>query len=80
MSLSEGDIPERRNAVLQTQSKTWLWTGDLSKRYRRSTRTIKRWITAGKLPPPTRMPNGRGAWTNTVIEEHERGLVGGEAA
>lgn len=62
------------------QSKTWFWTRDLAKRYKRSTRTIKRWQKSRKLPPPTRMPNGRDAWADTVIEEHERGLVGGGAA
>jgi hypothetical protein len=79
MSLSEGDIPNRRNAVLQIRSRLF-WTGDLAKRYNRSTRTIKRWKKSGRLPPSTRMPNGRDAWTDTVIETHERNLVGGGEA
>jgi hypothetical protein len=81
MSLSEDDIPEQKECRLQAQSKTWLWRKDLAERYRRSPRQIRRWELAGLLPPGTKMPNGRTAWIEAEIEEHERALVGsGEAA
>jgi hypothetical protein len=81
MSLSQGDIPNRRNVALQTQTKTrFLWGPDLAVRYNRTLRTITRWKKSGKLPPSIRMPNGREAWTDTVIEQHERNLVGGDEA
>jgi predicted site-specific integrase-resolvase len=40
-------------------------------------RTIERWTKTGKLPPATKLPNGRNAIAEDVIEVHERGLVGG---
>jgi len=78
----------RRNAVLVSnrtiyealRKKKRLWTHDLAQRYNCHPRTIKRWQKLGKLPPPTRMPNGRLANTEDEIEGHERGLVAGEAA
>ena len=58
----------------------WLWTPDLAERYNRSPRQIKRWRDTGKIPAGTIMPNGREAWTDTQIEEHEKSLVGGGEA
>jgi len=66
-----------------TQPKVEFFFGEtsLAKRYGVTPRTIQRWMKGGKLPSPTTLPSGRPAWANTVIEAHERGLVGrGEAA
>jgi hypothetical protein len=50
--------------------------GDLAERYHVDERTIQRWRESRKLPPATTLPSGRPAWANTVIEAHERALVG----
>jgi uncharacterized protein YjcR len=73
------NVSKRSISYAAPQKKKWLWTRDVAERYNCSPRTVKRWKKAGKLPPPTKMPNGRDAWTNAQIEEHERSLVGGEA-
>ena len=55
------------------------WQIDLAKRYNVNERTIQRWKKSGKLPPPDLKmpPHGREAWTDTVIETHEKSFVGG---
>ena len=59
----------------------WFSQTALAKRYGVTTRTVQRWTKSGKLPPPDKLPRGRAAWGDIVIEAHERGLVGnGEAA
>jgi hypothetical protein len=57
------------------------WQHDLAKRYNVHPRSIQRWKKSGKLPPPDlEMPNGREAWSDTRIEQHEHArLVGGGA-
>jgi predicted site-specific integrase-resolvase len=58
----------------------WLPKRLVAERYNASARTIERWVKQGRLPKPTRLPNGRDYWANTVLEEHERNLVGGGEA
>jgi predicted DNA-binding transcriptional regulator AlpA len=49
----------------------------LADRYNTCTRSIDRWVKAGRFPQPIRLPNGHHAWADTVIEAHERSFVGG---
>lgn len=45
----------------------------LAERYETTTRSIDRWITSGRFPPPDlRLPSGQGRWSETTIEAHER--------
>jgi predicted site-specific integrase-resolvase len=57
----------------------YLWKRNVAERYSVSTRTVDRWKKDGRLPRPTRMPNGREAWTDEQLETNERNAVGGEA-
>jgi predicted site-specific integrase-resolvase len=54
----------------------WFPKREVANRYGTCARTIERWVKSGRFPPPTRMPNGRDYWPNTVIDAHERSLVG----
>ena len=45
---------------------------DLSKRYRRTSRTINGWKNEGILPPPDGTINGRDYWYPETIEANER--------
>ena len=49
----------------------------LAERYGgKSTRTIDRWVEAGRFPrPDIRLPNGQPAWADATIEQHERASV-----
>jgi predicted DNA-binding transcriptional regulator AlpA len=54
------------------------WTKpNLAMRYGgKSTRTIDRWVEAGRFPPPDiRLPNGQPAWSDATIEQHELASV-----
>lgn len=67
---------------METQAKIQKWypTRQVAARYGTSTRTIERWVKAGKFPRPTQMPNGHNYWADFVIEAHERSLLGGGEA
>jgi hypothetical protein len=41
-----------------------------------SPRTLHRWIARGRIPAPDIiLPNGRKAWAEQTLEEHERASV-----
>jgi predicted DNA-binding transcriptional regulator AlpA len=65
---------------MQTTPTFYFGTRALADRYKTTTRTIKRWKKAGKLPQPTKLPNGRDGWANATIEQYEKSLVGGGSA
>lgn len=65
--------------MTQSKIQSWYPKKKVAARYHASMRTIERWVAAGRYPKPTRMPNGRDYWADTVIEKYERGLVGGGA-
>ena len=67
---------------MQTQSKVQRWFSkrEVAARYGVCMRSIERWAESGKFPRGRLLPNKRWAWTLAEIEQHERGLVGGEAA
>lgn len=52
------------------------WQSELAERWRRTERTLQRWRKGegGRLPPPdVNMPNGREAWSDTLVEAIEQG-------
>lgn len=54
------------------------WTKPaLAQRYGgKSTRTIDRWVEAGRFPKPDiRLPNGQPAWADETIAQHELASV-----
>jgi len=55
----------------------WYSKRQLGDRYSVSTRSIERWVEAGKFPAGTQWPNKRWYWSDREIEAHERSLVGG---
>jgi hypothetical protein len=46
----------------------------------RSARTLKRWIRAGRFPPPDVIINNRHFWWLETLERHERELVAGKSS
>jgi hypothetical protein len=51
----------------------WFTKKRLAERYDTSTRSIDRWVSAGKFPPPDgRLPSGWPIWADTTIQKHER--------
>jgi len=61
--------------MTQTNIRRWFSKRQLGDRYSVSTRSIERWVEAGKFPPGTRFPNGHWYWTDREIEAYERSLV-----
>ena len=63
---------------MSTSPITKFWTKpNLAARYGgKSTRTIDRWVEAGRFPrPDIRLPNGQPAWADATIEQHELASV-----
>ena len=61
----------------QTQLKVRRWYSkrQLGDRSSVSTRTIERWVQAGRFPAGTQFPNRHWYWSDGQIEAHERSLV-----
>jgi hypothetical protein len=48
----------------------------LAERYNTTIRSIDRWVQSGRFPPADIvLPNGRKAWSDVLVEAHERTLV-----
>jgi predicted site-specific integrase-resolvase len=60
----------------QTKIRRWFSKRQLSDRYGVSTRSIERWVEAGKFPAGTQWPNKRWYWSDREIEAYERSLIG----
>lgn len=45
-----------------------------------ASRTIRRWVLSGVLPPPDRTINGRHFWWEDTLAEHERRVVAGKSS
>jgi predicted DNA-binding transcriptional regulator AlpA len=61
--------------------KSWSKKRAVAAHYNCSTRTIDRWVQAGRFPKPIRLPNGHDYWTDGMIEEHDQRLLSnGKAA
>jgi hypothetical protein len=59
----------------------WYRKKQLAERYSTTTRTVDRWVDAGKFPVPDgRLPNGAPLWADTTIENHERKSVANATA
>ena len=63
--------------MARTQSVKFWTKPSLAARYGgKSTRTIDRWVEAGRFPKPDiRLPNGQPAWADATIEQHELASV-----
>jgi predicted site-specific integrase-resolvase len=45
------------------------WTSIMvAERYSVTTRTLHAWVKDGRIARPTKLPNGRNAWTDETIE------------
>jgi len=56
-------------------------TRGVSERYgNAASRTIRRWVLSGVLPPPDRIINGRNFWWEDTLVQHERRLVAEKSA
>jgi predicted DNA-binding transcriptional regulator AlpA len=53
----------------------WFSKRQLGDRYSVCTRSIDRWVAAGRFPAGTKMPTGRMYWSDREIEKYERQLV-----
>ena len=49
-----------------------LWLPDLQRRYGKERTTLWRWITSGKLPPPSLKIGNRPGWYRRDLERFER--------
>ena len=57
----------------------WFSKTEVAARYNICPRTVERWVAAGQFPAGV-LFNKRWRWPVTVIESHERALVGGTEA
>lgn len=59
-----------------TSTKGYYSTKDLQKHYRRSPRTLYRWVTQKRLPPPVIRQQGAPAlWRIEDIEAHDKSIA-----
>ena len=63
-----------------TKIQSWFPKRKIAARYHVSMRTVERWVKAGRYPKPTRLPNGRDYWSDLVVEQHDRDLLGNDEA
>jgi hypothetical protein len=62
-------------------AKKWFTKKRLAERYDTTTRSIDRWVVAGKFPAPDgRLPSGWPIWADTTIAKHERDSVANATA
>src|SRR5262245_3997958 len=60
--------------------KRFVSTRDVCARYgQKAARTIRRWVLAGKFPPPDLIIHRRNYWSEATLERHERDLVAGKS-
>jgi hypothetical protein len=66
-----------RPEITGKRIRRWFSKRQLADRYSVATRTVDRWVAAGKFPAGIQWPNKRWYWSDIQVEDHERSLVGG---